>query len=97
MFSVACGGAHRVWHFKAKDKRMDTASFMFIRKENVRLFQLSLYLYKIFEVSNFNISYRFIFIQEKFQLIMKDLMNVNYKGISMEENVELLNIYVRII
>ncbi|CAI2164202.1 6485_t:CDS:10 [Funneliformis geosporum] len=34
MFSVACGGAHRTWHFKAKDKRMDKSSFTFIRKEN---------------------------------------------------------------
>ncbi|CAB4402633.1 unnamed protein product [Rhizophagus irregularis] len=38
MFSVACGGAHRMWHFKAKDKRMDKASFMFIRKENVYIY-----------------------------------------------------------
>ncbi|CAG8465699.1 10974_t:CDS:10 [Funneliformis mosseae] len=38
MFSVACGGAHRMWHFKAKDKRMDKASFMFIRKENIYIY-----------------------------------------------------------
>lgn len=51
MFSVACGGAHRMWHFKAKDKRMDKASFMFIRKENVRTFLI--YYYKILQVINF--------------------------------------------
>jgi hypothetical protein len=46
MFSVACGGAHRMWYFKAKDKRMDKASFMFIRKENVRT--LFIIIIKIF-------------------------------------------------
>src|SRR3954452_15670488 len=97
MFSVACGGAHRVWYFKAKDKRMDKASFMFIRKENVRLFNCCYVYIKILEVSNCNNLYRFISIQEKVRLIMKDLMNVNCKGISMEESVELLSIYVRII
>ncbi|CAG8549444.1 9494_t:CDS:10 [Gigaspora margarita] len=38
MLSIACGGAHRVWHFKAQDKRMNKASFMFIRKENVFIY-----------------------------------------------------------
>ncbi|KAG9293842.1 hypothetical protein G9A89_019180 [Geosiphon pyriformis] len=38
MFSVACGGAHRVWHFKAANKRLDKATFAFIRKENVYLY-----------------------------------------------------------
>ncbi|RHZ50868.1 hypothetical protein Glove_490g36 [Diversispora epigaea] len=38
IFSVACGGAHRVWHFKAQDKKMNKASFMFIRKENVFIY-----------------------------------------------------------
>nr|CAG8472351.1 3127_t:CDS:10 [Entrophospora candida] len=38
IFSVACGGAHRIWHFKANDKKMNKASFMFIRKENVFIY-----------------------------------------------------------
>ncbi|CAG8450542.1 16462_t:CDS:10 [Cetraspora pellucida] len=38
MLSIACGGAHRVWHFKAQDKRMNKASFMFIRKENIFIY-----------------------------------------------------------
>ncbi|CAG8525087.1 2486_t:CDS:10, partial [Diversispora eburnea] len=38
IFSVACGGAHRVWHFKAQDKKMNKSSFMFIRKENVFIY-----------------------------------------------------------
>ncbi|CAG8661485.1 11917_t:CDS:10, partial [Dentiscutata erythropus] len=38
MLSIACGGAHRVWHFKTQDKRMNKASFMFIRKENVFIY-----------------------------------------------------------
>ncbi|CAG8498991.1 7232_t:CDS:10 [Acaulospora morrowiae] len=38
MFSVACGGAHRAWYFKAQDGRMDKANFMFVRKENVFIY-----------------------------------------------------------
>ena len=35
IFSVACGGAHRVWHFSAADAKLDSATFLFIRKEKV--------------------------------------------------------------
>ncbi|CAG8539255.1 557_t:CDS:10 [Ambispora gerdemannii] len=38
MFSVACGGAHRVWHFRAADKRMDKSTFVFIRKEKIYVY-----------------------------------------------------------
>ncbi|CAO3609505.1 unnamed protein product [Cunninghamella echinulata] len=33
MISVACGGAHRRWHFNTMDAKLNYASFAFIRKE----------------------------------------------------------------
>ncbi|KAG0173417.1 WD repeat-containing protein 6 [Apophysomyces sp. BC1015] len=33
MISVACGGAHRRWHFNTLDAKLNTATFAFIRKE----------------------------------------------------------------
>ncbi|KAF7726588.1 WD repeat-containing protein 6 [Apophysomyces ossiformis] len=33
MISVACGGAHRRWHFTTEDAKLNTATFSFIRKE----------------------------------------------------------------
>ncbi|CAG8477263.1 8023_t:CDS:10 [Paraglomus occultum] len=38
IFSVACGGAHRVWHFSAADVKLDSATFLFIRKEKVYIY-----------------------------------------------------------
>ncbi|KAI8089880.1 WD40-repeat-containing domain protein [Halteromyces radiatus] len=35
MISVACGGAHRRWHFNTLDARLNHASFAFIRKEAI--------------------------------------------------------------
>lgn len=35
MISVACGGAHRRWQFKALDSKLNLATFAFIRKEKV--------------------------------------------------------------
>ncbi|ORZ08686.1 WD40-repeat-containing domain protein [Absidia repens] len=35
MISVACGGAHRRWHFNTLDSRLNNASFAFIRKEAI--------------------------------------------------------------
>ncbi|KAI7878980.1 WD40 repeat-like protein [Lichtheimia hyalospora FSU 10163] len=35
MISVACGGAHRRWQFKALDAKLNLATFAFIRKEKL--------------------------------------------------------------
>ncbi|KAI8335049.1 WD40-repeat-containing domain protein [Chlamydoabsidia padenii] len=35
MISVACGGAHRRWHFNTLDARLNNASFAFVRKEAI--------------------------------------------------------------
>ncbi|KAI9317701.1 WD40-repeat-containing domain protein [Dichotomocladium elegans] len=35
MISVACGGAHRRWQFRTKNAKLDLATFMFIRKEQL--------------------------------------------------------------
>ncbi|CAO3623930.1 unnamed protein product [Cunninghamella blakesleeana] len=35
MISVACGGAHRRWHFNTMDAKLNHATFVFIRKEGL--------------------------------------------------------------
>ncbi|KAI9141586.1 WD40-repeat-containing domain protein [Paraphysoderma sedebokerense] len=35
MVSIACGGAHRFWHFRTQDSELNNAMFTFIRREYI--------------------------------------------------------------
>lgn len=47
MLSIACGGAHRFWHFRTQDSELNNAMFTFIRREYVRDILESNVLYSI--------------------------------------------------